>query len=96
LTINYRGSTTFGREFQEKISGNPGHWEVEDVAAARDWLVREAIADPAQMLLTGGRMAATSRSRRSVENPSIGQAGWLAALSPIGGGAMRKPRRRCE
>jgi dipeptidyl aminopeptidase/acylaminoacyl peptidase len=53
LTINYRGSTTFGREFQEKIAGNPGHWEVEDLAAARDWLVREGIANPAQVLLTG-------------------------------------------
>jgi dipeptidyl aminopeptidase/acylaminoacyl peptidase len=53
LTINYRGSTTFGREFQEKIRGDVGHWEMEDVAAARHWLVREAIAHPDQIFLTG-------------------------------------------
>ncbi len=53
LTINYRGSTTFGREFQEKIRGNVGHWEMEDVAAARHWLVREGIAHPDQIFLTG-------------------------------------------
>jgi len=53
LTINYRGSTTFGREFQEKIWGDVGHWEMEDVAAARHWLVREGIADPGQIFLTG-------------------------------------------
>jgi dipeptidyl aminopeptidase/acylaminoacyl peptidase len=53
LTINYRGSTTFGRAFQEKIWGNPGHWEVEDIAAAGEWLVREGIARPEQIFLTG-------------------------------------------
>ncbi|MFO0699520.1 MAG: prolyl oligopeptidase family serine peptidase [Nitrospira sp.] len=53
LTINYRGSTTFGREFREKIRGDIGHWEMEDVAAARHWLVREGIAHPDQIFLTG-------------------------------------------
>jgi dipeptidyl aminopeptidase/acylaminoacyl peptidase len=54
LTINYRGSTTFGRAFQEQIRGNLGHWEVEDMVAARDWLVREKVAIPDQILVTGG------------------------------------------
>ena len=54
LTVNYRGSTTFGRAFQEQITGNPGLWEVEDLAAARDWVVRERIADPTRIFLTGG------------------------------------------
>ena len=54
LTINYRGSTTFGREFQEKIWGNVGYWEMEDLAAARHWLVSEGIARPDAILLTGG------------------------------------------
>jgi pimeloyl-ACP methyl ester carboxylesterase len=53
LTINYRGSTTFGREFLEKIWGNVGYWEVEDMVAARDWLVRQNIANPKQIFLTG-------------------------------------------
>ncbi len=30
-----------------------GHWEVEDIAAARNWLVEQGIADPEQILLTG-------------------------------------------
>jgi dipeptidyl aminopeptidase/acylaminoacyl peptidase len=53
LAINYRGSTTFGRAFKEKIWGDLGHWEVEDMVAARDWLVREHIADPGAILVTG-------------------------------------------
>jgi len=53
LSINYRGSTSFGRAFQEQISGCPGIWEVEDLAAAREWLVEQGLADPARILLTG-------------------------------------------
>jgi dipeptidyl aminopeptidase/acylaminoacyl peptidase len=53
LTINYRGSTTFGRDFQEKIWGNVGYWEMEDLAAAHNWLVKEGISKPDAILLTG-------------------------------------------
>jgi dipeptidyl aminopeptidase/acylaminoacyl peptidase len=53
VTINYRGSTTFGREFQDKINGDLGHWEVEDMVAGRKWLVENRIADPDKILLTG-------------------------------------------
>jgi dipeptidyl aminopeptidase/acylaminoacyl peptidase len=53
LSINYRGSTTFGREFERKIWGNLGYWEVEDMVAARNWLVEQGIAIPEQILLTG-------------------------------------------
>lgn len=54
LTINYRGSITFGREFQEKIWGDVGHWEMEDLAAAHHWLVKEGISQPDAIFLTGG------------------------------------------
>lgn len=53
LSINYRGSTTFGRAFLEQIWGDLGRWEVEDMVAARQWLVKEGIADPARVLVTG-------------------------------------------
>ena len=53
LTINYHGSTTFGRDFEEKIWGNLGFWEMEDLAAAHKWLVNEGISQPDGILLTG-------------------------------------------
>jgi dipeptidyl aminopeptidase/acylaminoacyl peptidase len=53
LSINFRGSTTFGREFQEKIWGNIGHWELEDMVAARNWLVEQNIARPDAIFLSG-------------------------------------------
>jgi len=53
LHINQRGSTTFGKAFQEKIFEDFGHWEVEDMVGARDWLVENGIAKPDQIILTG-------------------------------------------
>lgn len=52
-TINYRGSITFGRDFERQIWGDLGHWEVEDLVAARAWLVAQGIARSDQVLLTG-------------------------------------------
>jgi dipeptidyl aminopeptidase/acylaminoacyl peptidase len=52
-TINYRGSTTFGRQFEEQIWGHPGDWELEDLVAARAWLIAQRIARPDHVLLTG-------------------------------------------
>ena len=54
LTVNYTGSVTFGRDFEQAIWGNPGFPELEDMAAARAWLVSEGIADPATIFLEGG------------------------------------------
>ncbi len=52
--VNYRGSTTFGRAFKEKIWGDIGHWELEDIVAARTWLVEQGIAIPNVIFLYGG------------------------------------------
>lgn len=53
ISVNYRGSTTFGKAFEEQIWGDIGHWEVEDMIAARHWLVQQSIAIPEQIFLTG-------------------------------------------
>ncbi|GCE22402.1 peptide hydrolase [Dictyobacter kobayashii] len=52
-SINYRGSTTFGKQFLEQIWGNPGDLEVEDMVGARTWLIEQGIARPDQVFLTG-------------------------------------------
>ena len=53
LTINYRGCATFGRDHQFKIIGDLGHWEVEDMVAARQWLIDNDIAIADEILLSG-------------------------------------------
>jgi dipeptidyl aminopeptidase/acylaminoacyl peptidase len=53
-SLNYRGSTTFGREYQQAIWQNIGHWEVEDLEATAAWLVDNGVAEPGSIVLTGG------------------------------------------
>ncbi len=53
LSVNYRGSTTFGKDFQNQIVGDLGHWEVEDVESALQWLLAEGIADAQRIFKTG-------------------------------------------
>lgn len=53
LHLNYHGSTTFGRDFEQAIWGRLGELELEDLAAARMWLIDEGVARPDQLLLTG-------------------------------------------
>lgn len=53
LGLNFRGSTTFGKQYREQIWGDIGHWELEDMVAARQWLVDNRVADPDRVLATG-------------------------------------------
>lgn len=52
-SINYRGSTTFGKDFEQQIWGNLGDLEVEDMVAAREFLVKKGIAEADKIFLTG-------------------------------------------
>ncbi len=54
LTLNYRGSTGFDREFEQAIWGAVGRNELADMVAAHAFLVREGIADPARIVSHGG------------------------------------------
>ena len=53
LQINYRGSTGRGKEFRERLKGNIGFPESEDVVAGIDDLVDAGIADPRALFLEG-------------------------------------------
>src|SRR5918911_2949156 len=81
LTINYRGSTTFGREFKEQIWGDLGQWEVEDMVAARDWLVREGIAQPDAILVTGASYGGYLTLMALGKRPEL-WAGGMALVAP--------------
>ena len=53
MSVNDGGSSTFGRDFQQKINGSPGHWELEDIVAARNRLHENGIANSEHVLLMG-------------------------------------------
>ncbi len=80
LSINYRGSTTFGKAFEESIWGRLGSVEIDDMAAARDWLVGEGIADPEKILLTGGSYGGYLTLQALGRRPEL-WAGGMAAVA---------------
>jgi dienelactone hydrolase len=53
LSVNFRGSSTFGRAFERQVWGDLGHWEIEDVVAARTFLIEQGVATASQIFLTG-------------------------------------------
>ena len=54
LTINYHGSTAFGKAFEKSIIKRLGELEAQDMASAYQWLVENGIAQPDAVFLTGG------------------------------------------
>ena len=79
LTVNYRGSTGFGREFQEKINGDVGHWELEDMLAARRWLIDQGIAHPDRILLEGGSYGGFLTVWALSQAPDL----WAGGVAPV-------------
>jgi dienelactone hydrolase len=53
LSPNYRGSTGYGKAWQDAVEGDPGRPELIDVRAGRDHLVDTGIADPDRVVLIG-------------------------------------------
>ena len=53
VEVNYRGSTGYGREWRDALTGRPGLTELEDLAAVRTQLVEQGVADPTRIALTG-------------------------------------------
>jgi len=54
LAPNVRGSTGYGREWQELNRRDWGGGDLADVMAGVDWLAKERIADPAHVGIAGG------------------------------------------
>jgi len=53
LSVNYRGSTTFGDDYREALTGNVGGVDVDDLVAAHGWLIESGIAQPDGVILNG-------------------------------------------
>lgn len=82
LSINYRGSTTYGSDYREALTGEIGKPDVADVAASARWLVEEGIADPDALVKCGysyGGYLTLHATSKHPELFSVGLAG--AAIS---------------
>ncbi|HWB72750.1 MAG TPA: prolyl oligopeptidase family serine peptidase [Egibacteraceae bacterium] len=54
LLPNYRGSTGYGKRWEDALQGDPGRPELVDLRAGRDHLVAAGVADPDRVVLAGG------------------------------------------
>jgi dipeptidyl aminopeptidase/acylaminoacyl peptidase len=52
--VNYRGSSGYGSEWRDALTGRPGLTELEDIGAVYDALVAEGVVDPQRALIAGG------------------------------------------
>jgi dienelactone hydrolase len=51
--VNYRGSSGYGKAWQDALEGDPGRPEVEDVTAGRNDLITRGVADPERVVIAG-------------------------------------------
>lgn len=54
LDVNYGGSTGYGRAYRERLNGQWGVVDVDDVIAAAEGLAASGAADPARIAIRGG------------------------------------------
>ncbi len=52
--VNYHGSSSFGHEFLDCITGHWAEYELQDVEAGTDWLLKKPWVDKKRIVATGG------------------------------------------
>ncbi|GII89905.1 S9 family peptidase [Sinosporangium siamense] len=54
LDVNYAGSTGYGRAYRDRLRGQWGVVDVQDMVSAAEWLATEGLADPTRIAIRGG------------------------------------------
>jgi len=54
IAPNYRGSTGYGKEFQQANLFDMGGGDLQDVLSAADWIKQSGYVDPKKLILMGG------------------------------------------
>ncbi len=80
LAPNIRGSTGYGREWQEANRGDWGGRDLQDVVKGAEWLVRENIADRRRIGVYGGSYGGFMTLMVLTQAPQV----WAAGVSVVG------------
>jgi dipeptidyl aminopeptidase/acylaminoacyl peptidase len=80
LAPNIRGSTGYGREFQEGNRQDWGGKDLEDVVKGLDWLAKQRIADPKRVGVYGGSYGGYMTLMSLAMYPER----WAAGVSVVG------------
>jgi dipeptidyl aminopeptidase/acylaminoacyl peptidase len=81
---NYRGGVGYGEKFRNLNVGDSGGGEVQDIAAAVQYLVDQGLTDPKRIAIGGGSHGATMVHYAVTKLPDL----WAAAISY--GGAVNR------
>jgi dipeptidyl aminopeptidase/acylaminoacyl peptidase len=84
LDVNYGGSSGYGRAYRERLRGQWGVVDVQDVAAAATGLAATGAADPARLTIAGG-----SAGGWTVLAALVGTDAFAAGISRYGVGDAR-------
>ncbi|HEU5288712.1 MAG TPA: S9 family peptidase, partial [Candidatus Limnocylindria bacterium] len=80
LAPNIRGSTGYGREFQEANRGDWGGKDLRDVVLGAQWLAKQGIADPKRIGVYGGSYGGFMTLMVLTQAPDV----WAAGVSIVG------------
>jgi dipeptidyl aminopeptidase/acylaminoacyl peptidase len=75
IAPNYRGSTGYGREFQQANLFDMGGGDLRDVLAAADWILQTGYVDPKKLILMGGSYGGYMTMMGVTKAPEVWAAG---------------------
>lgn len=78
LTVNYRGSSGYGRAYQQSLNGAWGKKDVEDAASAAAMLAERGLANPRKLVIKGSSAGGYTALNTLIRYPGVYQAGICA------------------
>ena len=75
IAPNYRGSTGYGKEFQQANLFDMGGGDLQDVLAAGDWIKKSGYVDPKKMIVMGGSYGGYMSMMAVTKAPEVWAAG---------------------
>lgn len=79
IAPNYRGSTGYGKEFQDANRFDMGGGDLQDVLAAADWIKRSSYIDPKKLIVMGGSYGGYLTMMALTKEPEI----WAAGVAIV-------------
>lgn len=75
VEVNYRGSTGYGRSYRHAMRSRWGEVDVEDAASCAEWLSRQGLANPRQLIIMGGSAGGYTVLNTLARHPGLFKAG---------------------
>jgi dipeptidyl aminopeptidase/acylaminoacyl peptidase len=74
LVVNYRGSTGYGRNYQQALNQHWGEYDVEDTVSAVHFLIESGLANPKQLVIKGSSAGGYTLLNVLIRYPDLFQA----------------------